>query len=511
MKKSRLWGGLNAIICLSVLLWGAWASADEAKLSVVNTMISEWHVDNRNGTNADDDYGAFINRLNLSARTRGFLAQLRADTFLFSPKPDSGFQDDMRLERATVQVKEGKWTLIGGDFYRQLGQGLALAIRKEDESGVDISIQGGSLEYNGRVVDGQVFAGRVNPANLDSVSQKYVEDTDDVVVGSQLATRLGPLQLSGHGLFLYPKEEILGERDKIWTAGIGVEGPELFDWFSFAVEMDTQHRELLGNQCALLEEECAGYAGYANLDFSFGPLGFLVEGLWLDAFEQRGSRNTALGRKFDYALPPTLERKDQEILNTRDVQAGRIKAEYYVESLDLLFYANTTLRKNDPEDDGSFDWHLYGGSELYFQEGMSRAHLSGGYREESLDDRVIKTLAHGEVDYVQTLGDDFSTHVQILHEERSLEDREYRRGGAVLGLEWSQVGSLAFEYGYDTQNNSDDVRQHFFAGILSFELAEYLDFALLAGSRRGGLRCVAGVCREYPAFAGVQSKVIAVF
>jgi hypothetical protein len=33
----------------------------------------------------------------------------------------------------------------------------------------------------------------------------------------------------------------------------------------------------------------------------------------------------------------------------------------------------------------------------------------------------------------------------------------------------------------------------------------------VAGSQRGGIKCVAGICREYPAFTGVRAEVVTRF
>ena len=54
-----------------------------------------------------------------------------------------------------------------------------------------------------------------------------------------------------------------------------------------------------------------GYALTGVADYRLGDVTFLAEGLFLSGFNQRGSTNTALGRRFDYNQPSTLERLDQ--------------------------------------------------------------------------------------------------------------------------------------------------------------------------------------------------------
>ena len=49
------------------------------------------------------------------------------------------------------------------------------------------------------------------------------------------------------------------------------------------------------------------------------------------------------------------------------------------------------------------------------------------------------------------------------------------------------------------------------AGIIAWEATDDITVRATAGTQRGGLKCVAGVCRIYPAFAGVKTEVVGRF
>jgi hypothetical protein len=115
-------------------------------------------------------------------------------------------------------------------------------------------------------------------------------------------------------------------------------------------------------------------------------------------------------------------------------------------------------------------------------------------------------MIHGELDVVKALAESFSLHLTSQNELRTLQGSRYARGSTFAGAEWAGHGSLTFELGYDTQNPT--VRQLFFAGILTADLGEAIRIRMTAGTQRGGLKCVAGVCREFPSFAGLRSELV---
>ncbi len=493
------------------------AFAGDTRVSVTDTLVTEVRTNNRNGDATDDDYQIIVNRLNLTGNAGDLTGTLRLDTTKFFNAPTEEYEDDLRLERMTLQYRLGDWKLTGGDFFRQLGRGIVLSIRKVNEAGVDLSIRGGEVSYEGDAHRVSLFGGEVNPANLDPISQKFVEDPHDIVAGGHYEyAGLDFMQVGLHALAAIPNESLLDdETDYSISGGVYGELPDVTEWLSVYLEADFQHRVLGGS-------ENLGKAFYGQFDLTFGSLVFLLEGMWLDAFEQRGSRNSALQSRFAYNQPPTLERVDQEVLNNRDVLGGRLRIEYFVEDLELLFYGNGLYRITDIGT-GAELWqmHGYAGFELSFDGGASRLNMSAGYRAEVGDsdpdpdafspdfDEPVKDMIHFEADYSHALGGGASFHLVSNNELRTLESNGYERGSTIFGIELAGVGGASIELGYDTQDPSEDVRKFFLAGILSAEVLEGLTVRAIGGTQRGGIKCIAGVCRDYPEFAGGRLEIIA--
>lgn len=510
--------GCALLLALAVGL-GTPASAqaqDGARAQVTNTLTGEARGDNHNGVDTDDDYTVIVDRFNLSVASPGLVAQLRADLFQFVDEPaDQGYRDALQIERLTLRFTRGPWEVVGGDFYRQLGRGIALSLRKNEESAVDVTLQGGQLGYQGTAHQLTAFAGRTNPANLDAISQRFVADTHDTIVGGTWDwTGNSLVKLGAFGLWMKTREQLLGEHSTTASAGATVAMPTATDWLALYAEGDAQQRQVIG-------VSSRGYAAYATADLTLlhGDLTFLLEGLHLQDYELRGSTNTALGKAFDYNQPPTLERIDQEVTNLRDVDGAALRAEYFFFDLDLLLFASGNLRLNDPAGPSPVQTaHAYAGATWTFQQGRSRLQASAGTRDERQDGQTLRTLIHAEADYLQALLVEYglSIHLQLWHELRSQDAADFQRGTSLLSLEWARRGSAGFELSYDTQDPRPEVRNAFAAALLAwhlhgtFDLADLdeLSLAVLAGTRRGGLRCVAGVCRDFPEFSGAQVRAI---
>ncbi|MCA9537752.1 MAG: hypothetical protein KC620_02620 [Myxococcales bacterium] len=500
---------------LALLLTGAAASAQAApNVRLTDSLTIERRVDNQNGDDGDDNYGVAINRLNLVGSDGGLSANARVDTIYFVNPPatqasEGEYADDARLERLSVRYRLGDWQIQVGDFYRQLGRGIVLSLRKVDEVGLDLTVQGGEVAWDTKDHAAALFAGRVNAVNLDAVSQKFVDDPDDVLVGAEYTLRaLGPLRLNVYGLYMGIEEPILAsvsDDDHVFSGGLSAEIPDLFSFGSAYFEVDYQRRELVG-------ETFPGKAAYGAVELFFGDYGLVAEGLYLDDFELRGSSNSALQNRFVYGQPPTLERLDQEVLNNKDVLGGRLRVDRYLLEGDLALYINGMYRITDQGESSQVDQlHGYAGFDLTYGEGASRLGLSAGYRDEKqpeLSDPDLKSMIHFEGDWLQAISGGWSLHLSSTNELRTLKDDDYARGSTLLGVEAAGLGALTVELGYDTQKEGDNIRQFFYATVLDWEAAEWMRARFTAGHQRGGLKCIGGVCRIFPEFAGARLDII---
>lgn len=482
--------------------------ASAQNLRVTNTTLLEFRGNNENGIETDDDYGVGLNKLYLDGYLDETSAHLQLDGVFFSAEPDasvltptrtSAYSSEVRLERIRLQHELGPVTLTAGDSYLQLGRGIALSLRKVDELGLDQSLQGGNVLWQGDLASMQAFAGRTNIANLDGVTQKHLEDPYDLLAGGRTTFHLGIADLSLHGLYLQPRIPLVPAMGEDFTTlgGAYVDLP-LSHRLSLYAEGAIQRYRLAGT-------EYDGSAAYASADVDLEIVSLLVEGLWLDEFQVAGSRDEILQQRNVYNLPPTLERFDQEVLDNKDVRGGRARLSKPFLDGRLVFHVNGMLRQYGRVESAVDALHGYGGFELTYGS-SSRWFASTGYREEVQGSHVIKTMVHGESDWVQELGGGYSFQLTIGHEARTFDDRPYVRGTTLVGVDKSDLGSLLVEVGYDTFDPTQ--RNLFLAGIAAWRSMDWMQVRAVLGSQRGGLKCIGGVCRDFPAFTGGRLEAV---
>lgn len=477
-------------------------------LRATNTALFEYRGDNENGIDTDDEYGVGLNKLYLDGQMGDTFAHLQLDGVYFSSSPDlvgaapgkaSAYTSELRLERVRLQHELGDLSLTAGDAYLQLGRGIALSLRKVDELGLDQTVQGGSVRWDGDLASMQAFAGRTNIANLDGVTQKHLDDPYDVLAGASSTFHLGPADVSVHGLYLQPRTPLAPAMgDDFTTLGGGYVDLPLSYRFSFYAEGAVQRYRLAG-------EEQEGAAAYASADMDLEIVSLLVEGLWLDDFQVAGSYDRTLQQRNVYNQPPTLERFDQEVLDNKDVRGGRARISRPFLDGSLVFYVNGMFRQYGPLDSAVDARHGYAGFELTYGS-SSRLFASSGYREEVQGGHVIKTMVHGESDWVQELGGGYSFQLTVAHESRTMDARPYIRGTTLFGVDKSNLGALMLEVGYDTFDPTQ--RELFFAGIAAWRSVDWFELRGIVGSQRGGIKCIGGVCRDFPAFAGGRLEAV---
>lgn len=477
-------------------------------LRLVDNAVFEWRGDNQNALLDDDDYGVGINKLYLNGEYGDTSAAVQVDTFLFTEYPDvrglapntpSTYSDSARLERISLTHQFSPTTSATlGDGHLQLGRGIALALRKVDELGTDQALRGATFRYDGDDTAAMAFAGITNIANMDGVTKKFLEDPNDLLAGASGTVFLGNAALSIHGLYLQPKTPTSSQYDddQIMLGGGYVDVP-IASWLALYAEGAVQEARFAG-------EATPGHAGYLAADIDLQVVSLLAEGLYLDDFRVAGSRDAVLQQPNVYNQPPTLERIDQEVLDNENVRGGRLKVSRGFFEGDLLVHVNGAWRQYGSSEAPVDALHGYAGFELHYDGGQSRWDLSGGWRQESNDFRPepIKTMAHVETDWVQAVGGGWAMHLVVNHEERTLEQNPYRRGTTMVGFDRYGLGSLMAEIGYDTQNQN--TRQLYLAGILAWEASDSVIIRSVIGSQRGGLKCIGGVCRDFPAFAGAR-------
>lgn len=490
-----------AAVALVLSILPALASAESLRL--LNTTVLEARGDNDNAIVGDDDYGVGINKLYLTGQTDNTAVNVQVDTVIFTNHPDvsrptpsnpSAYASEARLERISLVHSIGDSTLALGDSHLQLGRGLALSLRKVDELGTDQALRGGVAAWQADFASARFFAGRTNIANLDGVTQRFLEDPDDTLAGASATLHFGRADVSFHGLYLQPSVATLPEvgEDQTVLGGAYVDLP-LTDWLSLYAEGAVE-------QYRIAKTDQTGAAAYAAADLDLQFASLLLEGLWLDRFQVAGSYDNTLHRRNVYNQPPTLERFDQEVLDNENVSGGRAKVSRAFLEGGLVLYVSGMYRQYGPSTALIDAVHGYGGFEFTYGGGGSRWYASAGYREEIQEGDPFKTMVHGETDWVQALNSTYSFHLTVAHESRTLLQRDYIRGTTLIGFDRAHTGSLLAEIGYDTFNAQ--TQQAFLAGIVAWNATDWLILKGVVGSQRGGIKCIGGVCRDFPAFSG---------
>jgi hypothetical protein len=479
------------------------AAASGQSLRVLDTLVLDYRGDNGNDVEGDDDYFLGYTKLYLTGEGDDMSARAQVDgVYFFSGYPEGTdeaavYKSEARLERLSFAQRVGDATITLGDFHKQVGRGLALSLRRVDELGVDKALRGGQLEWEGDTFSWSAFAGRTNVSNLDGVTQRFLPDPEDNVVGGTGTVHLGPTDLSLYGVLLQSHQPLVPAKgeDRTLIGGGYVELPAT-DWLVL-------YGEGAASQFTVGGRAENGTAAYATADMDLRVVNVLLEGLYLDNFQVRGSQDGVItsGRMI-YNQPPTLERIDQEVLDYENVRGGRAKVSKAFLDGDLVVYVNGMYRQSGPEAAVTDSIHGYGGFELTYGEGRSRWFASGGYRDETQDGESIKSMVHGETDWVQSLGRGWAVHLTVNHESRTADEDDFVRGTTLLGVEHDGRWSLTAELGYDDQ--VPDAQHVFVAGIATYRPADWVDLRTVVGSERGGIKCIGGVCREYPAFAGAR-------
>ncbi len=487
------------------------SSESKPKLTkeITSTTIGEIRGDNQNGQLDDDNYQIAIERLNLKAGYGRHQAWIRLDAFGLRDAPSDAYRSLAVLERAKYEVQLNRWKVELGDHYEQYGRGFVLSLRKLDEAGIDITVRGGRVSYQYGRHQARASIGLANTVNIDPVSQRFTLNVNDIVGGGNYTYRMK----NGNGFslfssFIQPQFSLIPDvKDQTLSAGLSLDLVKITPWLSGYFEIDQQRRMLAGN-------EFSGSVYYGSLLAQFGQLSALFEGQKMSNWRIEGSQNSAVQNQFIYNRPTTLMRLDQEIFDIVDVEGARIRLDYFDIERNLGFYIDGTYRfEGLPETTGFRVRHAFAGARKAYAGGASRFELQLGYRDDyfATQGEFYRTIYHFDIDAVHELGKGVALHVTSNTQLRRFGKKPALFGSSFFGVEKAGLGGATFELGYDTVNQFPGIRRLFYAGILSWEPKDWLKLRGTFGHQRGGLKCVAGVCRIYPAFSGIRLAVVTRF
>jgi hypothetical protein len=468
-----------------------------------------------------------------------------------------------------------------GDFYAQLGHGLVLSVRKQDELSSDTTLRGGRAEF--RTTAGQarlgakLLYGVANPLRIDEPSGRYLGVSPGELVGLANATEfLMPYAIGGDfagspsscqsaTTCSYAPDDVLGGQvavrfpqvhfetqaaavfrhalmtndivrgaDRIVVYSQRVAIPKLFGQVALDAELAGQSRRYVSgpSEAAPIQEqeEGAGYAGYASLDFAKGAFSLHLETKHYRAFYalQAGIRSDR-AREFlpiQYSRLPTTEEvwNDTEFAGMNNcVSGGRLRPTLSLaQNLSLIGWIGhqTTWSESventrcDVQDEfKSTIWDAAQGFEIQERSGSHHQLLLGARHDESsreLDTPAGPThLFYREVyaryDSTFHLVGPYSLHLQGWHRYRVQTlggpERPFEQGFHLTSLDVAALGTVGMGVEYDTDPRTPDV---YLNGQLTYRINPGSNLTLFVGQRRGALRCIGGVCRVFPPFEGAR-------
>jgi hypothetical protein len=463
---------------------------DEAlRLDVSETLIYAYHLDNLNGTYADDRFHEVQSRLNLGLAYKQWRLVTRVDTALYfdhafcddttgtpvcvhpSPPPASELAwwppltvGELRSryqnrsidrlgpvylpERLAIAYSGRRLEVTLGDHYVSLGRGLVLSLRKVDELGSDTDLRGGRVVARLGPFTGTAVAGVTNVVNIDEATGRVSPDPLDVIVGARGEVRFlerFTVATQGAAILYHDKPAGQPDDDRALLGGFSAEGRGLPILRNVYVEYAHAARLLAGTSSG-------GDAVYGAITHYHGPVTLLLEGKYYAGFPmvQTSLQNpTDSFATITYNNPPTVERVLADldtVSNLLDVGGGRLRADHRLADR-LTWFASYGYFYDWSDPGARLDIHdPYAGVNLAWQEHRSHATLSGGVR-------LSRERANGDPDYPEHAAETHSldAHLEVVASQAltsrwSLElsgRHRYRQKRAVLDLNRWHEGEWA--------------------------------------------------------------------
>ncbi len=354
-------------------------------------------------------------------------------------------------------------------------------------------------------------------------------------------------------------------RDTIITASGSINVPDILQhgdvYLEVAAQHDTDGRPVKTTGAGFERvPDLTGYAIYLAGNLRAGPIIVNVEGKHYRSFlplsgnvsSNSAADGTFAAPEFDpvgYNQPPTAEPFYTQQFGSPNVcvTGGRTRADYRL-AKDLSVYgwvgyytsfteANAQNVECDTSNPASQTntWDTASGADVGFDGGYVKAWV--GLRDTKHAEPVASVNLAGPSDafysegYIRydaslELGSGFSLQSQGFHRHRyepALRSDSWNEGENYLALRWAP--HLAFIFGYEylgrtgcTPDNSVSLC-HYFNGAIQFKAADRDDpvqqvfdtVSLFVGQQRGAIRCVSGVCRNFPPFEGAKLELTSRF
>jgi hypothetical protein len=509
-------GGAALLVTCAISAMAVQVQAQEMSnwrgFDLTSTTLAAWHTDGAN-------YGELFERLNLTTGYDAFQLGLRGDAAKFVQPPSSAVRDRYTLEKAWLSWTTRSLDLVAGDAYISFGRGLSLSLRKVDELGLDTTLRGAKLLMHADGLGGTLAAGYTNINNVDEATGRSIDDPLDIIAAARVEGTARGATIGVHGTAIAFHDAlglVRGDsyRDRFYHLGFTIDAPTLSDWLGLYLEGVAQlHRAGGGPDAA------PAYGLYGTATAYVGEVTLVAEGKAygdLEPVKPRVARPEFAA--VAYNNPPTAERLLQILENPqRDIRGGRLRADWKV-TPSVTSYGNYAVFYDrqgyaDPNAIGAIRSGVihdaYVGTEVRTSDARAWLLTTIGIRSVFLNGSgtLVRRDTHLEIDGARSLGGEWSATLHVVHEERikyesRILDRHFREGTLLVGLRCNPWGSVAG--GYDFTTDPTQPRRDYFNGSAEWTITPSSSLRGLVGGTRGGLRCVSGVCRAFPAFEGVK-------
>ena len=426
-----------------------------------------------------------------------------------------------------------------GDYYVNIGRGLVLSIRKVDELGVDTTLSGAKVIVHEKNFSGVALAGFTNVQNFDQAKAQFIPDPNDFISAIHVDYRFFDRLLVGaHAVFgvpACPTGQSCGEHDLAYNAyvrpGVMIDAPRLTRNLGVYAEYARAEDRLLGKSCEDrthkdakgVEHNDCGNALYGAANLYAGRTAWLLEAKAYDHYLPWHAANDPFGNLV-YMQPPTLEQVITQINNNTDIVAGRLRLDVRVTPMLNLYWSGELGRTHPSELLTTTLVDFYGGAEIRWNEGRSHLFPVLGFRNEhqesnaaaSIDPEVEERLYSVQWDAAQVLTRRLSLEASglVWLRRKGLEtlpgagDNQWREGNMYVSLKWSPKLALTGGYEFTTIPKESANTHNFFNGSLLWNITSSTSLALFVGGNRPGLKCISGICRDFPAFQGARLEFV---
>ncbi|WP_437990737.1 hypothetical protein [Sorangium sp. So ce145] len=298
-------------------------------------------------------------------------------------------------------------------------------------------------------------------------------------------------------------------------------------------------------------KDLSGYAVYLAANGRGGPLAVALEGKHYRRFFPLSANidvsplsnpgfNAPEFAGVAYNQPPTAEPIYVEPIGSPNVcvTGGRARVDYRFNRSAAIYawlgrYVSFSERKANEgcETDDSFrtdTWDTAAGTEVDFDGRRSHVRAWAGVRQSDAADTGDVFYSEGYVRYdiVKHLAGAFSLQAQGNSRRRYRPENfesSWVEGDNYVALQWSPHLAVIFGYEYTNALGCAPGKSgelcHYFNGGLQWKagsretvLDQVVDTVqLFVGQRRAGLRCVSGVCRNFPPFEGARLELVSRF